>query len=404
MKLYVNWRSSLGSIFKNKKRSFLTMFGIIIGIAAVIAILSIGKAYEKQMISAFSSGDSDRLEVNLQFTPDDYNLYNSNLDLIPRTDFAALEAIPGVESIEYPLPDYTSDMYYFSQTLSVRGKTKDYRLGIKDGEGTETVVGRSLTSYDNETLEKIVTIDEGLAEELYGGSEQALGRGITMKDGAVLTIVGIFPRVEGDTMFSMGSAAIEIPLETYKQVFGNAEDTSSITLVLSSGAQMNKVADKAIKVLEEKGMMRDLGKYSVSNMAMMTDEISNLMSTITVFISSVAGISLFIAGVGVMNMMYISVSERTKEIGIRRALGATRGAIRTQFLLEGMTLTLVGGIIGYIIGMILAYALGSTMDLEVTIDLFTVLLAVGVSSGIGLIFSVMPASEAARKDLIDILR
>ncbi len=404
MKLYVNWRSSLGSIFKNKKRSFLTMFGIIIGIAAVIAILSIGKAYEKQMISALSSGDSDRLEVNLQFTPDDWNLYNSNMDLIPKTDFTALEQIPGVESIEYPLPDYTSDMYYFSQTLSVRGKTKDYRLGIKDGEGTEAVAGRALTPYDNETIEKIVTIDEGLAEELYGGSEQAIGRGITMDKGAVMTIVGVYPKVEGDTMFSNGAAAIEIPLETYKQVFGNSEDTSSITLVLSSGAQMNKVADKAIKTLEEKGMMRDLGKYSVSNMAMMTDEISNMMSTITVFISSVAGISLFIAGVGVMNMMYISVSERTKEIGIRRALGATRGAIRTQFLLEGMTLTLVGGIIGYIVGMILAYALGSSMGLEVTIDLFTVLLAVGVSSGIGLVFSVMPASEAARKDLIDILR
>mgnify|MGYP001416539944 CR=1 FL=1 len=404
MKLYVNWRSSLGSIFKNKKRSFLTMFGIIIGIAAVIAILSIGNAYERQMISALSAGDSDRLEVNLQFTPDDWNLYNSNLDLIPQTDFAALEEIPGVESIEYPLPDYTSDMYYFSQTLSVRGKTKDYRLGIKDAEGTEAVVGRALTAYDSETLEKVVTIDEGLAEELYGGSEEALGRGLTMSDDAVMTIVGIYPRVEGETMFSNGGAAIEIPLETYKQVFGDAKDTSSITLVLATGSQMNKVADQAINTLEEEGLMRDLGTYSVSNMAMMTDEISNMMSTITVFISSVAGISLFIAGVGVMNMMYISVSERTKEIGIRRALGATRGAIRTQFLLEGMTLTLVGGIIGYIVGMILAYALGSTMDLDVTIDLSTVLLAVGVSSGIGLVFSVMPASEAARKDLIDILR
>ncbi|MGM0215903.1 ABC transporter permease [Enterococcus sp. AZ109] len=404
MKLYVNWRSSLGSIFKNKKRSFLTMFGIIIGIAAVIAILSIGNAYERQMISALSAGDSDRLEVNLQFRPDDWNLYNSNLDLIPRTDFAALEEIPGVESIEYPTTDYTSDMSYFYQTLSVRGKTKDYTLGIKDAEGTEAVVGRALTAYDSETLEKVVTIDEGLAEELYGSSEEALGRGLTMSDNGVMTIVGIFPRVQGETMFSMGDPAIEIPLETYKQVFGEAEDTSSITLVLASGAQMNKVADEAIKTLEDEGMMRELGTYSVSDMAMMTDEISNMMSTITVFISSVAGISLFIAGVGVMNMMYISVSERTKEIGIRRALGATRGAIRTQFLLEGMTLTLVGGIIGYIVGMILAYALGSTMDLEVSIDLFTVILAVGVSSGIGLVFSVMPASEAARKDLIDILR
>ena len=109
--------------------------------------------------------------------------------------------------------------------------------------------------------------------------------------------------------------------------------------------------------------MRQQGEYHVSNMAMMTDGISEVLSSITLFISAVAGISLFIAGVGVMNMMYISVSERTKEIGIRRALGATRGAIRLQFLLEGMTLTLVGSI-GYLLEMIVAYAIGNVMDIS----------------------------------------
>ncbi|MFG5498757.1 ABC transporter permease, partial [Enterococcus faecalis] len=109
-------------------------------------------------------------------------------------------------------------------------------------------------------------------------------------------------------------------------------------------------------------------------------------------------------GVGVMNMMYISVSERTKEIGIRRALGATRNSIRLQFLLEGLILTISGGIIGYSLGMIFAYGIGSLIKIHVSVDLFTILLAVGVSLFIGLVFSVMPASEAAKKDLIDILR
>jgi putative ABC transport system permease protein len=202
----------------------------------------------------------------------------------------------------------------------------------------------------------------------------------------------------------MGSTKIQIPRQTYVHFFGNERYTSSVVLTLADGSQLNKVADKAIKKLQDAGAMRQQGEYQVSNMAMMTDGISEVLSSITLFISAVAGISLFIAGVGVMNMMYISVSERTKEIGIRRALGATRGAIRLQFLLEGMTLTLVGGIIGYLLGMIVAYAIGNVMDISVSVDLFTVCLAVGVSSGIGLVFSVMPASEAAKKDLIDILR
>jgi putative ABC transport system permease protein len=105
-----------------------------------------------------------------------------------------------------------------------------------------------------------------------------------------------------------------------------------------------------------------------------------------------------------MNMMYISVSERTKEIGIRRALGATQQSIRLQFLLEGVTLTLVGGLIGYVVGIGFAYLIGSFIDVTVFIDLFTILLAVGIASGIGILFSVIPASEAAKKDLIDILR
>ena len=140
-----------------------------------------------------------------------------------------------------------------------------------------------------------------------------------------------------------------------------------------------------------------------------TDAKSNILSSKVNFAvnsinSAVAGISLFIAGVGVMNMMYISVSERTKEIGIRRALGATQNSIRMQFLLEGVTLTLFGGVVGYIVGISLAYIIGSIIDIPISIEFFTVFLAISVSTGIGLIFSVMPASAAAKKDLIETLR
>ncbi|HAR0239289.1 TPA: ABC transporter permease, partial [Enterococcus faecium] len=180
--------------------------------------------------------------------------------------------------------------------------------------------------------------------------------------------------------------------------------TSSLTLTLEEGVEPDKVTSKVINQLKEKGSLKHLGEYEVLDTAMLTKGIGQILSTITYFITAVAGISLFIAGVGVMNMMYISVSERTKEIGIRRALGATRKSIMLQFLLEGLILTLSGGLIGYLLGMALAYSVGSLIKVNVSLDLFTILLAVGVSSVIGLVFSVMPASEAAKKDLIDILR
>ncbi|MDT2661004.1 ABC transporter permease [Enterococcus hulanensis] len=399
MKFYVNWRSSLGSIFKNKKRSALTMFGIIIGIAAVIAILSIGRGFERDTIESLTAEESDKLEVDINFIPGNDALYYSNVDMIQASDFSLLKDVEGVESVSYP----KNDLSYIYKEIKVKDKTKNYRVGVVSKDGDPVSYGRAISAYDNQTQNKVITIDASLAKDLYGSAKGAVGRGFEL-DKQVFTIIGVFPAGPEETMFSEGTTKILLPRQTYIHFFGNEQDTSAVVLTLADGSKLNKVADKAIKKLESAGAMRQQGEYQVSNMAMMTDGISEVLSSITLFISAVAGISLFIAGVGVMNMMYISVSERTKEIGIRRALGATRGAIRMQFLLEGMTLTLVGGVIGYLLGMLVAYAIGSAMDISVSVDLFTVCLAVGVSSGIGLIFSVMPASEAAKKDLIDILR
>lgn len=399
MKFYVNWRSSLGSIFKNKKRSALTMFGIVIGIAAVIAILSIGRGFERDTIASLTDDESDQLKVDINFVPGNDALYYSNVDMIQASDLSILRDVEGVESVAYP----KNDLSYIYKEVKIKDKSKNYRIGVVSNSGDAVSYGRAISAYDNQTQNKVVTIDASLAKDIFGSARSAVGRGFEL-DNQVFTIIGVFPSGAEETMFSEGTTKIVLPRQTYIHFFGNEQDTSAVVLTLADGSQLNKVADKAIKKLQEAGAMRQQGEYQVSNMAMMTDGISDVLNSITLFISAVAGISLFIAGVGVMNMMYISVSERTKEIGIRRALGATRGAIRLQFLLEGMTLTLVGGIIGYLLGMIVAYAIGSAMDISVSVDLFTVALAVGVSSGIGLIFSVMPASEAAKKDLIDILR
>ncbi len=223
-------------------------------------------------------------------------------------------------------------------------------------------------------------------------------------DGQLFTIVGVYKGQGAESMFSMPESNILIPKNVYFDYFEKENATSMIVLTLENGFAPNEVTEDAVNLLKESGSMRNMGDYQPFDMSLLTDSVGKILRTITYFISAVAGISLFIAGVGVTNMMYISVAERTKEIGVRRALGATEKAIRMQFLLEGLTLTLIGGAIGYILGICFAYIVGAILDISVSVDLFTISLAIGVSAFIGLVFSVVPASVAAKKDLIDILR
>ena len=399
MNVYVNFRSAWQAIKNNRKRSILTMIGIIIGISSVITILAIGRGFEEDTIKNLTKSDSKNVEIQLNFTPNDTSLYDTNTDFFQDADLSIIGNVEGVKKVDYSKID--EEQIY--KDLIIKGKKTNKQIKLIGSEGEKVSIGRNLTSQDSELSNKVAAIDSVTAKELFDTSEQALGKGIEIEQ-ELFRIVGVFPGEEQDNLFSLSNINIEIPKATYHYYFKSEKDTSSLTLTLEEGVEPDKVTSKVINQLKEKGSLKHLGEYEVLDTAMLTKGIGQILSTITYFITAVAGISLFIAGVGVMNMMYISVSERTKEIGIRRALGATRKSIMLQFLLEGLILTLSGGLIGYLLGMALAYSVGSLIKVNVSLDLFTILLAVGVSSVIGLVFSVMPASEAAKKDLIDILR
>ncbi|MDV8950518.1 ABC transporter permease [Enterococcus faecalis] len=399
MNLYVNMRSAWKAIKNNRKRSVLTMIGIIIGISSVITILAIGRGFEKDTVKNLTKSDSKNVEIQLNFTPSDTSLYDTNTKFFQDVDLSTVRNVDGVKKADYSKID--EEQIY--KDLFIKGNKKNKQIKLIDSEGKKVSIGRNLTGQDSELLNKVATIDSVTAKELFNTPERALGKGIEIEQ-ELFRVVGVFPGEEQDNLFSLSNINIEIPKDTYHYYFKSDKNTSSLTLTLEEGVKPDKVTSKVIKQLKDKGSLRHLGEYEVLDTAMLTKGIGQILSTITYFITAVAGISLFIAGVGVMNMMYISVSERTKEIGIRRALGATRKSIMLQFLLEGLILTISGGIIGYLLGMVFAYGIGSLIKVHVSVDLFTILLAVGVSSVIGLVFSVMPASEAAKKDLIDILR
>ncbi|OFI49600.1 ABC transporter permease [Floricoccus tropicus] len=399
MNFYVNFQSALKAVKNNKKRSLLTMFGIVIGIAAVIAILAIGRGFEKATIKNLTNSDSKNVEITINFTPSDTNLYQANVDFFKDSDINLLSGINDVKKADYAEQD-ESAIY---KQISFPKENKNEAISLAKSTDQKLFAGRNLTEFDNDSENKVAVIDKTAAEDLAGDAESALGQGIEI-DGQLFNVVGITTSTQKDSMFVMAKDNIFIPKNTYHKYFENDKDKSSVKITLKEGAKPDVVTTEAVKELKEKGSMRDVGKYEVYDTKLLTEGLSKIFSTITMFITAVAGISLVIAGVGVMNMMYISVSERTKEIGIRRALGATRKSIMLQFLIEGLILTLTGGFIGYLIGIGIASIAGKIMKIPISVDLFTISIAVGVSTFIGLVFSVMPASEASKKDLIDILR
>ena len=408
MNFYVNFRSAFKAINNNRKRSILTMIGIIIGVSAVIAILAIGRSYERQTIESLTKSDNGKIQAQILFNPNDDSFYETNRPAFQSSDLELVRQVSGVESAEFEKQESNS----ISFSALVQNKNQSIEAKLVQQTKSDILVGRNLSKADNLNRSRVAIINEEFAKDLYGTPENALNRGVLIS-GQNYAIVGVYSGTEMSdeeaqmaSMFGeMSSYQVQIPKKAYEYYLIKGDDASySILVTMKKGTRPDEVTNKILDKLKKSGSMRQQGSYRSFDTAILSKGIGKVLSTITYFITAVAGISLFIAGVGVMNMMYISVSERTKEIGIRRALGATQRSIMIQFLIEGVLLTFTGGVIGYFIGMILAYGIGSLMKIHVTVDLFTIVVAVGVSTLIGLIFSVMPAREAAKKDLIDILR
>ena len=408
MNFYVNFRSAFKAINNNRKRSILTMIGIIIGVSAVIAILAIGRSYERQTIESLTKSDNGKIQAQILFNPNDDSFYETNRPAFQSSDLELVRQVSGVESAEFEKQETNSTSF----SALIKNKNQSIEAKLVKQTNSELLAGRNLSKADNLNRSRVAVINEELANDLYGTPENALNRGVLIS-GQNYAIVGVYSGTEMSdeeaqmaSMFGeMSSYQVQIPKKAYEYYLIKSDEASySIVVTMKKGTRPDEVTNKVLDKLKKSGSMRQQGTYRSFDTAILSKGIGKVLSTITYFITAVAGISLFIAGVGVMNMMYISVSERTKEIGIRRALGATQRSIMIQFLIEGVLLTFTGGVIGYFIGMILAYGIGSLMKIHVTVDLFTIVVAVGVSTLIGLIFSVMPAREAAKKDLIDILR
>ena len=397
-------QSSVKALVKNKRRTILTMLGIIIGIASVITIIALGKGFQNSVVQNLTQSESSDVVINILFQPRTRDLSNSSRSFYDMADLEMARAIEGVEKAE--IGEMERGFTSINATTNKNElKDKSIALMLNTDAPKETILtGRTLNQADVDATSRVVLISKATGQDLFGDVESYLGRSVEIQ-GILHRIVGVY---EGQPRTAVNLNAnrfdIYMPKTTYEQYYAPKNSGNNLMLTIREGFVPKDVTDQVMEALEVRGSMKSEGTYMVFDMALMMEGIGNILTMITYFISAIAGISLLIAGVGVMNMMYISVSERTKEIGIRRALGATKSSVRNQFLLEGLTITLIGGAMGLLVGILISRIASQFLPFTAVVDTFSVLLTVIISSSIGLFFSVMPANSAAQKDLIDILR
>ncbi len=390
---------SIKSIIRNKTRSILTSLGIIIGVSAVILLVSVGQGLQNYITNQFEElgtnvvavlpgkvgGDSGAsLGQGPNFAGSKFTLENVN-DL----NNLGGPIVSAVAGIEMPATiKYKNESKY----TTVAGITPEYVKVRNLRVGT----GRTLTQSDINLSRKVVIIGQGIVEDLFGAST-AIGNEVSIGN-EKFTVIGILEKLGTQNIGIDINNFIAIPITTAQQIFGlknvqaiaiKARDKESIPDVISTTKRYFK------------GKLED-DEFSVVDQSTLVDTINGILGVVTAALGGIAAISLVVGGVGIMNIMLVSVTERTKEIGLRKAVGAKQGDILAQFVIEAITLSVTGGLIGILIGW--AGAIVLSKFFPASVSLWSVLLAFGVSAGVGIIFGVAPAIRASRLDPIDALR
>ena len=391
MNILQSFKLALKSIWGNKMRSFLTMLGIIIGVAAVIILVSLVNGYMGTVVENFASMGVNQINVNVT------NLASRSLDVDQMYEFYEEHTdLFGELSPNVTLSTTVKHGDESLTTTSVAGRSEQY-LDIKD---YKMEYGRNLSYSDIAARQKVCVIGAYVAQELYGGAQKAIGD--TLKIGGyAFKIVGVVQQEEDDMDSGGTDDFVWLPYSVAVKMSRNA-NISNYTFTSLDTTKADQCKSQIEDYLYE--IFKDDDLYRVTAMSEMLDSLNEQIAMMSGMLGGIAGISLLVAGVGVMNIMLVSVTERTREIGVRKSLGADKGVIMQQFVIEAAVTSSLGGVIGIVIGCIATTLVGSAVGIKATPTPVAVLISFSVSVGIGLLFGYMPASRAANLNPIDALR
>lgn len=373
-------------------RSFLTMLGIIIGVASVIILVSIVNGYMSSVVESFSSMGVNRISVrltNLSSRSVDvdemYSFYDEHKDLFAQmSPSVSVSAVvkKGEDSLDY---------------TSVGGYSEEYL----DIMGYELESGRNISYADIAARNKVCVVGYYVASELFGGPQEALNQTVKV-NGYAFTIVGVAERQDEDELEEGGTDDFLWMPYSIATKLSRSADITSYTFATITTDNTDTCKTEIENYLYE--VYKDEDLYDVTANSELLDSLNEQIAMMSGMLGGIAGISLLVAGVGVMNIMLVSVTERTREIGIRKSLGAKRGTIMQQFVIEAAVTSSIGGIIGIILGAIVTQVAGNLIGITATPTPVAVIISFSVAVGIGLIFGYMPANRAAKLNPIDALR
>ncbi len=394
-----NIRLAFSSIMANKLRTLLTMLGIIIGISAVIAISAIGNGGKYQIQKSLEQFGTNRLMVYL-------NWNNSSgismRDYITESDIEVLEELEGVEAISPMFEEWT--------TMRANDKKIDVVLvGANEDSGAisnvEMIKGRFINQQDIINRSYAIVISEKDARELYGHID-VTGELVTLNTarGPVeFAIVGVSKYEESlfSSMTNNGRAQLYVPISTIMRAY-NQTVYYGVNLKVENREMMDSIGQQVTKLLSRIHNNND--KYMVMNLEQTLETVNGVIGTITAVLALIAGIALLVGGIGIMNIMLVTVTERTREIGIKKAIGAKTSTILMQFLTEAVIISVLGGLIGIAFGYLIGSGVSALLDMPPLISAMEVVAGTLVAVSVGIIFGVYPAKKAARLDPIEALR
>lgn len=409
---------ALSGLKANKMRALLTMLGIIIGISSVIAIVTVGDSMRSSITSSMSDLGAKNIMVGLSYrydesgnviAPNNYEITDSdviNFDMITAFKERYADELLGVSLTESLGSGKAQDGRLYAN-VSLAGVSADYA----EANSITLIKGRFLNQRDINSMKNLIVVSDKFVNNMFGPDVDPIGKEVQIhrsNEIKTYTIVGVYEYKQNAMMYSMASekdmsTEAYIPVTTAQRINGT-NGFYQITVTPKADVDANRFLGQTMEFFNRYYDKNPYITIQVISMESMLNQIDSMMSTMSVAIAIIAGISLLVGGIGVMNIMLVSVTERTREIGTRKALGAPNSAIRAQFIIESVITCLVGGIFGIILGVVLGSVGASALGFPARPSVSIIIVAVSFSMAIGVFFGYYPANKAAKLNPIEALR